>query len=256
MFHSKKFSFKIISVFKLYFDPSMVHSLPRNFHALSVRLNGSVDFIYGDKMLHTEKNGLVYIPKGCGYTRKSNTQEELIIVHFDILNQNFTDIETLQPNNKEIFLDLFDRIYKSWHNKSIGYEYLTDSLFSQILQNIAIENFTQTHFVKQDFSRLIEFIHANFSNAELSVSKMAEFMGVSGTYLRKLFLKNLNVTPLEYLTKLRIDYASSLLETGYYTIEKVAELSGYNNPKYFSTCYKQHTGQAPIKKKTGMLKTK
>jgi AraC-like DNA-binding protein len=44
-----------------------------------------------------------------------------------------------------------------------------------------------------------------------------------------------------------LDYGVALLETGYYTVEEVAELSGYTDPKYFSTSIKRYTGSSPIR---------
>ena len=42
-----------------------------------------------------------------------------------------------------------------------------------------------------------------------------------------------------------MNYAVGLLKTGYYSIEEIADLSGFNDPKYFSSLYKKKIGYLP-----------
>lgn len=66
----------------------------------------------------------------------------------------------------------------------------------------------------------------------------------------------MNVSPLKYLNDLKINYAIGLLKTGYYTIEEIADLSGFNDPKYFSTLYKKRFGVPPSEKLRKALSSK
>lgn len=67
-------------------------------------------------------------------------------------------------------------------------------------------------------------------------------------YVRKRFKKEVGVTPLEYMTGLRMKKAQSMLSgmgaTGY-TVGEVAELCGYDNALYFSRVFKKQVGMSP-----------
>ena len=67
-------------------------------------------------------------------------------------------------------------------------------------------------------------------------------------YLRKLFKKEMGVTPLEYLTSLRMKKAEIMLSslwTRDYSISEIAELCGYDNALYFSRVFRKCFGCSP-----------
>ena len=67
-------------------------------------------------------------------------------------------------------------------------------------------------------------------------------------YLRKRFKKEMGVTPLEYLTGLRMKKAEimlSSLQTGGYSVGEIGELCGYENALYFSRVFHKHFGCSP-----------
>ena len=94
----------------------------------------------------------------------------------------------------------------------------------------------------------LDYLHENFTNAETSIESTAKHINTSTTYLRKIFTTGMNISPLKYLNDLRMNYAVGLLKTGYYSIEEIADLSGFNDPKYFSSLYKKKIGVPPSKK--------
>ncbi len=249
MFDSKKFHFNILSVLKLSWGENITYAHARPYHALSLRLEGDARFSHEKSEFFTQKNELIYVPKDYDYTIQSQKKETVLAIHFDAIDADFKEIETFRPINADVFIDLFEKIHLAWQQKSIGYEHRVDSLFSRILENIKIQKFRQTHSMKQDFSSLLDYIHSNFTDPALTVELFAKKMNISATYLRQLFMENLGTTPLKYLNNMRVDYATALLQSGYYTVEEVSEMSGYNDPKYFSTSYKKHTGLSPMQQK-------
>ena len=96
----------------------------------------------------------------------------------------------------------------------------------------------QQHFVPRVYMKA----------GETNVETIAKHANFSTVYLRKLFKANLDETPLQYLNRLRMDYAIGLLKTGYYTIEEISFQSGFNDPAYFAQCYKKKTGCLPSEK--------
>ena len=67
-------------------------------------------------------------------------------------------------------------------------------------------------------------------------------------YLRKLFKKEVGVTPLEYMTGLRMKKAEGMLSSAWrrdYSVAEVAEMCGYSDPLYFSRVFNKHFGCSP-----------
>ena len=87
-----------------------------------------------------------------------------------------------------------------------------------------------------------------YARPDFALDEAIRAMPFHYDYLRKLFKKEMGLTPLEYMTKLRMKKAESLLTgtgaTGY-TVSEVAELCGYENALYVSRVFKQYFGQAP-----------
>ncbi|CAN7715999.1 response regulator [Paenibacillus sp. LjRoot153] len=79
---------------------------------------------------------------------------------------------------------------------------------------------------------------------EVNQSLISEMVGVSESYLSKQFVKEVGCNFIHYLTKLRIDEAKQLLESGN-RISDISERIGYLNPEHFSRIFKKMTGYSP-----------
>ena len=79
---------------------------------------------------------------------------------------------------------------------------------------------------------------------KVSVGRLAAFMGYGRSSLFALFRDNTGMTPVEWLTKRRIDEAKRLLRNGE-PVARVAELCGYNDVGFFSRTFRRRTGLAP-----------
>lgn len=64
-------------------------------------------------------------------------------------------------------------------------------------------------------------------------------------YLRKLFAKEVGLSPTAYLIELRLNYAKQLLLTTNHTITTIANMCGYADSLYFSRLYSKHYGISP-----------
>ena len=94
-------------------------------------------------------------------------------------------------------------------------------------------------------SKIIEITEENFSDPTLSIGAIAEQFGYNAKYLSHIFKKKTGKRYTEYLQDLRIKYAVSLFENGIDSIKNVALLSGYTDPLYFSTVFKNKIGTSP-----------
>lgn len=87
-------------------------------------------------------------------------------------------------------------------------------------------------------------IHADFAEP-LAIGDIAAEAGVSSRYLRKLFDRYLSLSPLEYLTQVRVDRAIELLRHTEMSIKEVAFACGFESPQYFARVFRRRTGRTP-----------
>ena len=93
--------------------------------------------------------------------------------------------------------------------------------------------------------RVMDFIEANIDNSDAGVGDMAAAAAVSRSGLQRKLRQSMGITPQDLLREARIKRASQLLTTTHLTVSEVAYRCGFTDPKYFSRCFKQSTGQSP-----------
>lgn len=94
-------------------------------------------------------------------------------------------------------------------------------------------------------SDILRISDANFHNPNLTLSSIAEDLGYNAKYLSSVFSRKMGVTYSHYLKSLRLKYAVTLLDHGINSVKNVALLSGFSDPLYFSTVFKQDIGISP-----------
>ena len=80
---------------------------------------------------------------------------------------------------------------------------------------------------------------------EHSLGELSERFSVSKNHLTILFKQKFGMTPVQYLKKLRIEEAQSLLRESDRSVSDIASLTGFVNATYFARVYKQCTGHTP-----------
>ena len=78
-----------------------------------------------------------------------------------------------------------------------------------------------------------------------NVESMAEYCKLSVGYFSHLFKKRIGSSPMKYLTELRIEKAKELIATNSMSLSNIAQMTGFNDPLYFSRVLKKTTGIPP-----------
>lgn len=118
-----------------------------------------------------------------------------------------------------------------------------------VSESILLYTFSRLNYEHEKYdtcvNKIIEITEEDFSNPQLSISSIAEELGYNSKYLSHIFKKKSGIGYTEYLQNFRIKYAISLFENGIDSIKNVALLSGYTDPLYFSTVFKNKIGVSP-----------
>ena len=84
-----------------------------------------------------------------------------------------------------------------------------------------------------------------FLNPKLTLSELALKVGTNRTYLSNYINQELNSTFFDYVNSRRLKFAIELLLTTNYTLEVIAEKSGFNSLSTFRRCFLQTYGCSP-----------
>ncbi len=94
-------------------------------------------------------------------------------------------------------------------------------------------------------------IERGLSDVTFSLENYMRGLPLNYDYVRKLFKKEVGLTPLEYLTAARMSRAREIMLSGMtnrfskYTVSQIAEMCGFAEPLYFSRVFKKYYGLSP-----------
>ena len=236
-------SFNLLDVLELKQKNVNMHNNKRNFNALSFRFRADTVLKSETDVFHMKDNYVSFVPSNLDYSRVSEI-DELIVVHFEVINCNARDIEFFEAKNPDAFLKLFTSILECWNHKEVGYKYKCSAIFNEILALCCIENYKPKP-LESKIKKSVDYLLSHYNDCDLSINVIAEQSFISEVYFRKLFKAEYGFSPQKYIIHLRIQYAKQLISTGYYSVKEIALMSGYTDYKYFSTEFKKQVGVSP-----------
>ncbi|SFL55444.1 AraC-type DNA-binding protein [Paenibacillus sp. 1_12] len=123
--------------------------------------------------------------------------------------------------------------------KELFYSYITD------IMNL-LEQFQDKSQSNTFVGKAIEYMQAQYDRIE-SISEVAEHVGVSSSYLSRMFRTETGKAPLDYLTRLRIDKSKELLFFGdcKYSLQEICGQIGYHDVQSFIRFFKKWENMTP-----------
>ncbi|WP_283691660.1 AraC family transcriptional regulator [Clostridium perfringens] len=91
----------------------------------------------------------------------------------------------------------------------------------------------------------LNFINSNYMHS-ITVQEIADYVNLSRSYLYKMFIKNLGISPQRYLINLRMYKATLLLKGTKFPIGEVANSVGYSDSLLFSKTFSKHFSMSPL----------
>lgn len=85
----------------------------------------------------------------------------------------------------------------------------------------------------------IALVENSLSDSKFNIDIMANSLNVSRVTFNRKFKSLTNMTPVEFVREMRIKRARQFLDAGETDIASIAYKVGFNDPGYFSTCFKE-----------------
>ena len=203
----------------------------RRTHGFIIKLRGSTEYCCGKDSWLLSAGQVLYVSQGASYFIREVEPGYSYVVNFSCAAHPEAPVQKLRfPQGFDI-TPLAEKIYSCWH-----------ALLAKTV-------FTEETYVSNREKRLLrpvlDYLQAHLCDPELPIGELSVLAGVSEVYLRRLFKKQLDVSPAAYVTRQRMILAKKLLENEELSIAEISLQTGYRDPLYFSRLFKKQTGLSP-----------
>lgn len=91
----------------------------------------------------------------------------------------------------------------------------------------------------------VQYIKEHYSE-NLTVNDLAEVFDMSPNYFSSIFKKEMNQSPVNFITGIRMRKAQEMLLSSNLSVADIAQKTGYEDGQYFFRVFKKHTGMTPL----------
>ena len=191
---------------------------------------------------------------------RNGAKEILNEILSDILLHSASNIELIKARILELIVVISRAAVEGGAslNKLLGLNY---GFISELSSLNAIEDicmwivkvldvFMDTVYESRDIknskvlSDALSYIREHYRE-NLTLDLVSKNVYISSYYLSHLFKEELDITFVEYLTKIRIEMAKKRLKNQDLSIMDIASEVGYDDSSYFSKVFKRNTGLSP-----------
>lgn len=98
--------------------------------------------------------------------------------------------------------------------------------------------------IPDSYSQVVAWIESNYAD-DISLDQLADMIGVTKHHFCKKFQDHYRTTPIQYLRKIRIEAAASLLRQSQLPVKDIAERCGFSDLGYFGKVFHHYAGFSP-----------
>ena len=213
--------------------------------AIIQKFEGETVYRSKGKEYLSDKNHMVILPKGCSYEWECKKAG------------HFCTIEFLSPLTCDEILYFYDidgdairsRMQAMERQRNAGSElYRIEAIkdtYSLILKLLSYDKKRYTPSEKaKKLEPAVGYISEHYTES-LSNDGLASLCGISTVYFRKLFTEVFGISPMQYVSELKIKKAKEMLKSDFGSITDIALTLGFQSIYDFSRDFKKRTGLSP-----------
>ena len=214
-------------------------------------LSGSCKYGFSDGSGFTAKEGdVLYLSRGACYTMLIGEDDyRFIFCDFEFDSEKERRCALITPKNASVTENLFNKLHNLYSQPSPTA--FTDSLATLYSIYGHLKATVEAEYAGGGIMSRIraakEKIEASIDSPSLSLAKIAEEIGISEVYFRRLFRAEYGVSPSQLVTAERIERAKELMRYPFLSLEDCAAKSGFSSLQYFCRVFKRQMGISPAK---------
>jgi AraC-like DNA-binding protein len=137
---------------------------------------------------------------------------------------------------------MWQRMFAEFVRNDKYFATVTEGIFKGILA--AFSRYIHSSPDRRSFVRSVTYIHSHYTEP-ITVAQLADMENMSEPHYRVCFRKTMGMSPVEYMTDVRIRTSVQLLEETDKKLAEIAQLCGYSDMYYFIRVFKNKTGVTP-----------
>lgn len=194
------------------------------------------DLYYNEQRVHyneyyREMNKIPKLP-----VKENNIKSIMPIAIYD----NYKSLEIENLFEKLIMAKGNAHNYKQIIYKAVGMHIIMEHILNSAKMKRSVTKPSWKHV-----KLAIDFIHDSYNNSELNVKLISEKVGVSESYLSRLFVQYTGIPVYKYLLKARLEESKKILLNEKLNISEVALKVGFDSIHSFSKAFKNNYNISP-----------
>ena len=229
-----------------------------------IQLGGVTEFTFPDQRILVEGGSVCVVPGGLphGEVARSEDQpfENIVIGYYNNTiyvhvahekNPGQPGVDQVYFYTTDLFSDLIsylDRISELHHRDAVGNAEAVRALLLaefSLLLGLMETKAPGLPPAADTVSRCKWLIHRNLHDDGLDLESLASELGCSGSYLSRLFHRDVGERIIEHINRLRIQNAIDALRNTRLSAKVIAVGCGYRDAGYFGRVFRRATGRSP-----------
>lgn len=227
-----------------------INSCPLHKHTVTeliITVSGESEIVINGEKIPVSAGTVILLPPGIAHAHISEFGYSDIFIHI-----GDPEVHIVSPifclDKTGVLVSLGKMLCTNFIQHEKNYNAICDALLCTVFEYII--KLTEINSKYEFVQKLKDILTARLSDSELEIKYETERLGVSFDYMRHCFKEETGLTPLEYLTKIRIEQAKRHFRRNkFYSVGEVASLCGFSDNYYFSRVFKKQTGVSPQKYK-------
>lgn len=177
----------------------------------------------------------------------NSSEEGFTNIHLNLLEPSFTNTDVFKVLDEGgSMLRAFTEA-RTYYTSDKAKKELVLSSLGELITSYLVVYLSNSEF-SEPVVQIRESILKNYVNPDYALDEFIGSLPFHYDYLRRLFKKEMGMSPLEYMTSLRMKNAEWLLSTAWVNgraISEIAHMCGFGNALYFSRVFRKYYGCSP-----------
>ena len=151
----------------------------------------------------------------------------------------YQETSAKDPDQEEMSTDVMNKVFTARNIDELQEININEAMFASIFSETDPSTYSAL------IRRVQEYIVNNFMNSSLRLEDIAQANYISTSHLCSIYRRSTGLTVGDYILNTRMHHAEILIRNGHRNIASIAEMCGYDDPGYFSKCFRKKFGVSP-----------